>query len=575
MTITIGILGAAFTFFQLLASLQITKPIIWPQIKITKFPYYYIMLVSSILLVTASIWQYYKPNTITLSPNPCQTVRVQGSVSSDTVISQAPDGECIGISDGTFFFDKDLKDRPKNYNDLKLQVLQELKNGNTDQAEKLWRTSHVTNDAEMLIYLEDQRILASNSPSITIAVTTMVTGGYASVGRGILQGAYVAQKEYNSNCTLPNCTKVRLLIVNAGSGRGSSDWALYASIAANQIVQQASTFKIKAVLGWPYSGQTVGAIPVLGPAHIPIVSPSASSDSLTSSSDYFSRVVPPDTVQAIAGANYAKNTLKAKKVAVFYDLTDPYSRSLGEAFSKQFEAISHTTVIKELFTVGKTNDDQMGSLIRDSFRQAPDLDLIYYAGYVQDVSHLLNLLPDAKRYPGLEVMGGDGLYDPSDLPSGIYPPTSFGRMVFTAHAYSDQWQFAHLTNPPFFCDYTHDFDPSTPCPGPNTNKKYGYNRASTFSILTYDGLSLLLNASGKAISNLGINFDPPYLQSVIRTIKGNQAFQGVSGRISIDSNGNPINKAVVILRVDENGMTRMIGSLNCFSVQSHCGDTSP
>src|SRR5262249_52383507 len=76
-----------------------------------------------------------------------------------------------------------------------------------------------SSDAEAHIYLEDQRVVSSGSPYITLVVGTMLSGSahLVGVGRDNLQGAYVAQKEYNDGSKLPNGVKVRLLIANTGS----------------------------------------------------------------------------------------------------------------------------------------------------------------------------------------------------------------------------------------------------------------------------------------------------------------------------------------------------------------------
>ncbi|HLX40403.1 MAG TPA: serine/threonine-protein kinase, partial [Ktedonobacteraceae bacterium] len=127
------------------------------------------------------------------------------------------DNELIGISDGTVAFDT-----PTNHTDsaLKLQAAAALKAGDPSSAETLWNQAlqlpNESNDAEVLIYQEDQNVLSSGKPYITIVVGTILTGANASVGEDDLQGAYTAQKEYNDGFKLPNSVLVRLLIANAG-----------------------------------------------------------------------------------------------------------------------------------------------------------------------------------------------------------------------------------------------------------------------------------------------------------------------------------------------------------------------
>src|SRR6266704_1609294 len=253
--------------------------------------------------------------------------------SSGIGVIKASNGEMIGISDGTFSFDTATR---QNGN-LKVQAAQKLKAGDTASAKSLYSeaVAKETNDAESLIYLEDQRVLASTNPFITIVVGTMLTGAKAtiSVGRDDLQGAYVAQKSFNDASILNNSVLVRLLIANAGSNSADT------KTVAQQIVQLAhvdSTFV--GVMGWPFSGYASIAISVLRPAQIPMISQTASSDALTKASPYFYRVAPPNNRQGVEGAIYAEQTLHATKAALFYDLSNSYTKSLASSFSTQFIA---------------------------------------------------------------------------------------------------------------------------------------------------------------------------------------------------------------------------------------------
>jgi len=53
-------------------------------------------------------------------------------------------------------------------------------------------------------------------------------------------------------------------------------------------------------------------------------------------------------------------------------------------------------------------------------------------------------------------------------------------------------------------------------------------------------------------------------------IKGTKSIQGVSGQISLGSDGNPINKAIVVLYVDPNGHIKLNSVQGCFLV-GQCG----
>ena len=175
----------------------------------------------------------------------------------------------------------------------------------------------------------------------------MLTGNNASVGHDDLQGAYVAQKEFNDGAKLTGGTLVRLLVANSGD---QTSYTTTVSQQVKQLVQSDHT--VVGVMGWPFSSRAQAAVTPLTQAHIPMVSQTASSDSLTGISPYFFRVAPPNKTQAIIGAKYSEQVLKAKKVVIFVDPADPYSQSLANFFSSQFTADGNTVLKTEEYTVG-------------------------------------------------------------------------------------------------------------------------------------------------------------------------------------------------------------------------------
>ncbi|WP_069805880.1 protein kinase domain-containing protein [Thermogemmatispora onikobensis] len=448
----------------------------------------------------------------------------------------------IGLSDGSVAFDVARPD-----GDLKQQAARRLQQGDISGATALWQSALDidSNDAEALIYLEDQRVLASGSPYITLVVATILTGndsGAVGTGRDNLQGAYLAQKEYNSGYKLGSGVLVRLLIANSG---GSS---LFAATIAQQIVLAARADKtIVGVMGWPYSSRVIPALPILSQAQLPMVSPSASSDQLSGKSAYFFRVCPSDQQQGAVGADYAYQHLRARRVALFLDPLDPYSQSLANAFSRRYVADGGTIVVQERYRVGKPSN--LPALLQDALMRRPDL--LYFSGYASDVATLLTNLPTTGSLAGLQVMGGDALYQLQGYPSSAR--AGFLRLHFTAFAYPDEWGYLALPQPAFFTVYPQTFNANSRHAG------YGYTRPDNDAILSYDATLVLLEASRHVLSSGGGKtvFGGPELRQALAELKGNQAVQGISGVISFGSDGNPDNKAVVVLMVDNVGHIKL------------------
>ncbi len=84
--------------------------------------------------------------------------------------------------------------------------------------------------------------------------------------------------------------KIRILIANSG-GSDSTERTTYTGIVAKMIADHKDGNNIKGIIGWPFSGQSTIAQTVLAPQQIPILSPTASSTSL-SGDPYFWRVAP-------------------------------------------------------------------------------------------------------------------------------------------------------------------------------------------------------------------------------------------------------------------------------------------
>lgn len=450
--------------------------------------------------------------------------------------------EDIGISDGTVAFDIDRQ----SGNQMR-QAAAKLKQNDVAGAESFWQAavSGDSSNAEALIYLENQRVLASGSPYITLVVATMLTGNDLGVGRDDLQGAYVAQKEFNDGAKLGS-VRVRLLIANSGND------ATHATLVAQQIVKAAhADTTIIGVMGWPFSNRTLNAMNILTQAQLPMVSQTASSDSLTGISPYFFRVAPSNLIQAAAGAAYAQQNLGAKNVALFVDPADSYSQSLATDFSKLFSGLGGHITVTERYTVGKP--DTLPTSLDAALKATPTPDLIYFSGYATDVSTILTNLPNYAQFPNMRVMGGDALYNLDGYPSSAR--AGFNRLRFTTFAYPDEWEVAGFANkkPPFFTAYVAAFDPNRLHKG----NPYGYTRPNNDVMLSYDATIALLKGCAIALHGGKTSPTPQDLRQALTQISGANAFQGVSGQISFGSNGDPVDKAIVILAVNPQGFIQM------------------
>ena len=443
-------------------------------------------------------------------------------------VAKAPDGQLIGISDGTYIFDTRGPAAA-----LKEQAAQKLRQDDTGSAFSLLSEAHSldTSDAEALIYQENLR--AVNSKYITLVLGTTLTGSAASiaVGHENLQGAYIAQREYNDTASQHGGIKVRLLIANTGSQ------TRYVSLVVQQIARLAQKDKtIVGLMGWSVSAPAFAAIPQLSQAQIPMVS-TAGGDNLTGISKYFFRVAAPAVMQATVASQYAIHTLKAKSAAVFLDTTNDYSRSQSDDFKANFVANGNTIVATETYTVGDAakRSQRLVTELQDALSHHPNV--IYFGGYPADVSVLLKHMQRSDP----PVMGGNSFYE-----LGAYTHVSssgLSHLRFTALAYPDAWNILQLSvqKPPFFMNYADAFGPAKPGKSP-----YGFTRADSGTMLAYDATFALLQASNLALKNK-YPLTGNDVQQALTELKGPNALQGVTGQLAFGTDGNPINKVVTIV----------------------------
>ncbi len=461
------------------------------------------------------------------------------------------DGECVGLSYGGFAFDTDRTD-----GDLKLQAAEMFRNHEIDKAKSLWEQAHnlESDDAETLIYRENQRVLESGRPYITLVVITMLTSrgnnNSLTIGRDNLQGAYVAQMEYNNNFKLPTGLQVRFLIANIGS---DSQFAVPIGKQIQQAAQEDHT--IVGVMGWPISAKpALPAIQAMGQDNLTMVSPTASADDLSTISPFFFRVCPSNKYEAEISAKYIVKLLNNRsiihgKIALFVpfstDINSPYAKNLADDFTGWLPKVGNDKiVVTETYHRGKP--EQLAQLVQDALSHSPDA--IYFAGYSDDASTLLDDLAIAGS--SIPVVGGDALYSLRSYPGSGYQNSAYGHLYFTTFAFPDEWNSRELVShkPVFFDEYSRLFDDGKPHKNP-----YGFTRADSDVMLSYDATKTLLEGVARTGQQRLSSDD---LRKALTSMNGDNPVSGVSGLIYFNAQGDPTNKAMVVLRVNPQGFTQ-------------------
>jgi len=484
----------------------------------------------SSLIILSLLLYIFHPFTFLFNAHPTPPKRPQAPIATPipSSVEQISDGAYIGLSYGLTNFDTKRAD-----SNLKNEAAQSLKENNTNAAKGYWQLAmrEDETDAEVCIYQEDQNVLDFSSDYVTLVVVATLTGNDKNaieVGRSILQGACVAQKEYNDHHKLPNGRLVRLLIANI------DDPSLYAYKVAKQIQEAAinDTATFVGVMG--QLSNSDNAIQVLSKAHIPMLSATSLYSPVETS--YLFSVAPSIQREAEVAAKAA--TQLSPYVALFYDPANAYSNSLAQALKSQ---LNTTSIVTNTYTTGQAVDTLPGR-INSAMSSTPTPGLIYLAGYPDDASFLVPYVHS--RWPNVQVMGGDALYQ--YVHSFTSARATFNGMHFTSFAFHDEWIGRVAQKPVFFDEYATSFDSEKQ----HVGNLYGYLLPDSDAILSYDASNVFLKVCSDILTKGKETLTP---QAVWQALQNPSHFSGVSGQISFGKDGEPLEKAVVVMEVKPEG----------------------
>ncbi|GAC1371276.1 MAG: hypothetical protein NVS2B12_21670 [Ktedonobacteraceae bacterium] len=472
----------------------------------------------------------------------------------------------IGVSEGRLVFDI-YPGRGDLY--LKKQAATALQQGNMSAAVNALNQAVNDDpiDGEAQIYNENIHILQNKSPYITIAVGLPIDGSdaYLGVAREELEAVYLAQHETNNKNMLPNGLKLRVLIANSGSN--NADVATVAQFVSDRVLKASNQDHLVGLVGWYTSTQTINARDIIAGAHLPIVSETASSVKLSGSSPYYFRVCPSDAIQGQTLGKLLTDDLKVKRMLVLRDTTDAYSVSLADAVAGRVQSLGGTFT-KGTFTINKTATDQYQQMIQDLVKNDPTIDTVFLAGFNTDgirlahaIGNLARANPASLQLARFRVVGGDaldsvlllGAGNNEDAATARNFPDDMRRMLFSTFADFNEWNFQNIPSdkqPPFFSDWTSTFQSS---PLGNNAPTPQYN-----GLMIYDAVGVYVQAA-KLVKGTSITGDE--MRNALASLgKGGVPFyQGISGRIAFDGRGDPIDKALVVLSVQEGKKGNEIG----------------
>ncbi|MEO8316231.1 MAG: ABC transporter substrate-binding protein [Pseudomonadota bacterium] len=233
---------------------------------------------------------------------------------------------------------------------------------------------------------------------IKVGEFASLTGKEAAFGQSSHKGTVLAVEELNAAGGVLG-KQIELITEDNRSTAGES-----VTIAKKLITRD----KVVALLGEVASGRSLEAGPIAQANKIPMISPSSTNPQVTETGDYIFRVCFIDPFQGQLLASFARRTLKAQKVAIFSDVSAPYSVGLAQYFRDPFVAGGGQIVSEQKYTGGDKDFSAQLTAIK-----AAKPDAIIVPGYYNEAG----LIVRQARQLGIKVplFGGDGWEAPELL----------------------------------------------------------------------------------------------------------------------------------------------------------------
>ena len=232
---------------------------------------------------------------------------------------------------------------------------------------------------------------ANTAGDIIVGEFASLTGKEATFGGSSHEGTLLAVEELNAGGGVLG-KKIKLITEDNQTKAGES------ATVVNKLISKDGAV---AILGEVASTRSLEAAHICQSNGVPMISPSSTNPKVTETGDFIFRVCFIDPFQGTVMANFAVNTLKAKKVAVFTDVKSDYSKGLAKFFKEGFTKAGGQIVSELDFNGGDKDFKGQLTTIKSA---APDA--VFVPGYYTDAA----LICIQAKEIGLNVplFGGDG-----------------------------------------------------------------------------------------------------------------------------------------------------------------------
>ncbi len=334
-----------------------------------------------------------------------------------------------------------------------------------------------------------------------VAVFLDLEGSQASLGQAAMNGFVLALQEADLGQT-------RKLFASLIDTKTDPTTTLS---AANSVVSA-----ISVASGFTDNDSVLVAGPIFEDKEVPFLSIGATDPSLPDVIGKSIFLVPfGDNAQAAAGAEFARDEF-GDTVAILWDSTSQYSRTLPRYFRTRFEELGGEVVMYSAYN-GECDISSLGTQVRNLI-STPSF--IYLAGLPSCIGEVVASL----RSAGVDqpIIGGDGLDTPNLLLRGSELTND---VWFTTHAW-----LSSETGTPEVQQFISSYE-----------QAYGNSPQDAFAALGYDAANLLLDVLQRTT-----DIRPTRIAEALEETSG---FQGVTGTITYSADSHVPNKNVWIVRV--------------------------
>ncbi|CCO08119.1 ABC transporter substrate-binding protein [Desulforamulus hydrothermalis] len=339
---------------------------------------------------------------------------------------------------------------------------------------------------------------------IKIGVFEPLTGTNAAGGEMTVEGIKLANQLFPE----VNGKKVELVIVDNKSEKQE---------AANAVERLVSKDKVNVIIGSYSSSLSMAGGPIAKEAGIPVIGCSPTNPAVTLGNDYYFRVCFIDPFQGTVMANYAVEKLGAKTAAIIQDVQQDYSVGLSNYFEKSFKKLTNNDnaiVAKVNYNSGDKDFSSQLTTVK-----AKNPDVIFAPGNFLECG----ILVEKARELGINapILGGD-TWEAEEFLSRV---KNTKDIYFSTHFDADH-PVTEMSNK-FMEEY---------------KKAYPGKQVNAFGALGFDTYILALDAIKRAGSA-----DPKAIRDALAATKD---FQGATGIITLDANGDATKTAIIKKVVD-------------------------